>query len=600
MPTFPSFSPADYEGGVRGPTPASYSPPLVGQQIGSQLAGLPQQYAQGQQLQMATALRNAFPEGLPRSADGTIDSNAILNKVVGITGLGPESLGPLMTLSARQSVAAGDMPPTSGQPATPPPPATARSWLGLGNSPLASNDATGDVDTLRGIGTEVFRGREIGNLLPRYAAALKVADADAPLSPEQQQLARRLMSKSAAVLASQPSQSPVSSDEGVSQRPGSTYSSDYQANGREAANLVTPSSGTSGAPGPSSASGAGPGSAPLMSSGAPAPQGPRAGQPGTQPAEPAAGGGVRMQQPQRMAQAQPGADLVPPQLRHMSPPQAAAWLMARAQRHSEIGDVEGAKLLAQQGQTIQDSIKQSAELTPEQKLARQQGMQPLGYEQAKKQQDVDVTQYSKLYTGISAMGNSAAQSLPQLQAAESIINSPGFYSGMGQGGVLMWKRALAATGINPNAAQNMEGFNKVMSSFVLKQTDDLRAAAIEQGSAGGRIFAQQVDLMVKAAPSGENTAAGNRYLVEIYKRAADRAMTMADKAANYNGGHLDAAFESNMRRWMVDNPMFNKDEMADPRLVAPPVFNNLDEAKVAGIRSGDPVKLPSGKTKWMP
>ena len=104
----------------------------------------------------------------------------------------------------------------------------------------------------------------------------------------------------------------------------------------------------------------------------------------------------------------------------------------------------------------------------------------------------------------------------------------------------------------------------------------------------------------EGCPGCDNTAAGNRYLVEVYKRAADRAMTMADKAANYNNGHLDAAFESQMRRYMVDHPMFNKDEMADPRLVAPPVFNNLAEAKAAGIRSGDPVKSPSGKTKWMP
>ena len=451
------LSPDDFMGGIRGPTAPSYSAPLVGGQIGAQIAALPQAYAQGQQQQMATRLREAFPDGLPRAADGTIDSNAILNKVVSIGGLPESSLGPLMTLSARQSVAAGDVPPaapTAAAPAAPPPTPTARSWLGLGNSALASNDATGDVDSIRGLATEIFRGKDVSNLIPRFAAALKV-DPDASMTPDQIATAKRLMSKSASYLSQQPAQT----DE----------------NGQAAS--PPPVSGVSGAPGPS-ASGAGPSSAPLMS-GARAPQGPQMGQPGTQPAAPAAGGGTRM------AQAQPGADLVPPQLRHMAPAEAAAWLQNRAQRHFQIGDNEAGKNFAQQAQVIQDAIKQSAELTPEQKLARQQGMSPLGYEQAKKQQDVDVTQYSKLYTGISAMGNSAAQSLPQLQAAESIINSPGFYSGMGSGGVLMWKRALAAAGINPNAAQNMEAFNKVMSSFVLKQTDDLRAAAVEQGSAGG-------------------------------------------------------------------------------------------------------------------
>jgi hypothetical protein len=33
----------------------------------------------------------------------------------------------------------------------------------------------------------------------------------------------------------------------------------------------------------------------------------------------------------------------------------------------------------------------------------------------------------------------------------------------------------------------------------------------------------------------------------------------------------DANFEAQMRRWMVNNPMFTKDEVADPRLVAAPV-----------------------------
>src|ERR1700738_4193932 len=186
------FSPDDYMGGSRAPPPASFSAPLVGTQLGTQLANLPAQYEQGQQRNVAQALRTAFPDGLPRAADGTIDSNAILNKVVGISGWGPESLGPLMTLSARQSVAQGDVPPTSGQPATPPPTPTARSWLGLGNSPLASNDQSGDVDSIRGLATEIFRGKDVSNLIPRFAAALKV-DPDASMTPDQIATAKRLM-----------------------------------------------------------------------------------------------------------------------------------------------------------------------------------------------------------------------------------------------------------------------------------------------------------------------------------------------------------------------------------------------------------------------
>src|SRR4029077_15303275 len=108
-------------------------------------------------------------------------------------------------------------------------------------------------------------------------------------------------------------------------------------------------------------------------------------------------------------------------------------------------------------------------LTTEEKNARAAGYaSPLQYEQAKTQQTEDAKQYTKLYTGISGMGNSAAQSLPQIQAAQSIIDSPDFYSGPGAQAKLLWKQALAVSGLNPNAAVSMEAFNKTMSSFVIK------------------------------------------------------------------------------------------------------------------------------------
>jgi hypothetical protein len=113
----------------------------------------------------------------------------------------------------------------------------------------------------------------------------------------------------------------------------------------------------------------------------------------TQAAEPAAGGGLRLAQPQNrnlptagsFAQAQqPGAELVPPQLRHMSPPQAAAWLFNRAQQHAAIGDTEGAKLLAQQGMSIQNAIKETTSPTTEMKNAAAAG-QTLGQYQAEQE-----------------------------------------------------------------------------------------------------------------------------------------------------------------------------------------------------------------------
>ena len=71
------LSPDDFMGGIRGPTAPSYSAPLVGGQIGAQIAGLPAAYQQGRQFGLAEQLRSAFPDGLPQRPDGSIDAMAI-------------------------------------------------------------------------------------------------------------------------------------------------------------------------------------------------------------------------------------------------------------------------------------------------------------------------------------------------------------------------------------------------------------------------------------------------------------------------------------------------------------------------------------------
>jgi hypothetical protein len=50
--------------------------------------------------------------------------------------------------------------------------------------------------------------------------------------------------------------------------------------------------------------------------------------------------------------------------------------------------------------------------------------------------------------------------------------------------------------------------------------------------------------MQKASPHPDYTPAGNKYLIEVYKRGIDRAMFIADAANRYNNGHLDARFEA--------------------------------------------------------
>lgn len=227
---------------------------------------------------------------------------------------------------------------------------------------------------------------------------------------------------------------------------------------------------------------------------------------------------------------------------------------------------------------------------------------PMEQARATKQMEADVPVYTKLNQGIQALANTAVEGMPMIQIAKSTINTPGFYSGIGSGANLAVKQVGAALGLAPEAALSQEAFQKAMAAFMLNQTNTLKAQATEMGGTSSRIFSQQVDSMTKASPSPANTIPGNRYLVEVYDRAVKRAVELADMANTYVGAHgaLDPQFETEMRRWQIEHPMFTPAEVKDPRIVAAPTAGSAAEVKALGLVSGDPFKdAHSGEIVWV-
>jgi hypothetical protein len=175
---------------------------------------------------------------------------------------------------------------------------------------------------------------------------------------------------------------------------------------------------------------------------------------------------------------------------------------------------------------------------------------------------------------------------------------PNFNSGTGADQLLGWKRFLASPigqffGADPNAAVPQEAFRKIASGNVL---NGLKLAT--QGM--GQIRKSEIDLATKAAMSPDNSIAANRLLVEINDRLYARAEAIADLARSYKGGHLDPGFDAQARAWDRQHPLFTEHEQHDPRLIAPPVFENVDQARRARVRSGTPVQLPDGQIMMMP
>jgi len=218
----------------------------------------------------------------------------------------------------------------------------------------------------------------------------------------------------------------------------------------------------------------------------------------------------------------------------------------------------------------------------------------------------DTTRYGKQLSSIQGSAQAANRMLQHIQFAEGIYKDPNFYSGAGEGLNLMYKRVVNA--LNPGNTDSLpqEAFRKTMAASVLNQVEQLKDDTAAVGG-GGRIFQAQIELMEKAANNPDNSIPANRLLTEISKRGALESKRIAQMANSYKGGHLDAGFAQMVDDYYTKHPMFTDAEMKDIRLIAPPVAPTLHSheeivswSRKAGLKPGDPVKLPNGRIVTAP
>ena len=222
----------------------------------------------------------------------------------------------------------------------------------------------------------------------------------------------------------------------------------------------------------------------------------------------------------------------------------------------------------------------------------------------------EVVQSQKTYNGLQAQATQYQKSMkPYLDLSRSILNSPDMYSGAGGNISLDYNKMAALLG-NQRAAVLQEALQKVTATSVLGQINQQRDELQEAGGTSSRIFSQQVGLVEKAAPSLANTVYGNRFLVNVTSRMGDFSTQVAQQARDYiaANGHLNPGFDQQVSNYIKANPIFTKQELADPRVLgapdAPPTLQNPNQifawASKMGIQSGEPFKTPDGRIKYMP
>lgn len=574
------------------PQGASYGAPLVN--FGA-LKDYPEDYFQGQQRARTTALQNAFPNGLPKDANGNPDVNQIsatLSKLGGADyakGLVPFLMRAKIGQAGSDAINGGDgqtpqpTPPAApsasssvpgasgpanirgGQSATPPPGQPKLSSMGTDNN---------GQDTLRSVATESFGGRDVSSLIPRYATYMKV-DPDAPLTPAQVQQARTLMSPTAQ--ATQPNQT-----------------SDQTGGGAP----VNPVGGTSDSGAPVASNGPD-GSTPQGQNGAPA-----------APAAPSTSmTGVRVPGVPQGTDPNAFADALDKRATAMHA--QAARTAAFEGGAPEAQSIENqAKAFEDRAGKIRDFLSSSQQPTDAMKNAAS------GATAYNSVADANIKSSTTKLAGVTGAANQYEGDLrPKVQLAQAVLNDPRTYTGTGGDLRLMLNRAVSTVGPG-QAAQLQEVLTKVTASSILSQINGLKDMMMEAGgasSSAGRIFQQQVELMNKASPQLTTTLQGNRALVEMERRTGEQAMAVRDMALQYLGPPdangvptkhkiLDAGFDQQVASYLKSHPLFNKEELSNPALLGVPTAPSgiTDTAKRAAwgngmdLKPGDQFRTPKG------
>jgi len=156
---------------------------------------------------------------------------------------------------------------------------------------------------------------------------------------------------------------------------------------------------------------------------------------------------------------------------------------------------------------------------------------------------------AKRYIGLQDEALGAQRALNSFAAMDQLLSDPNLYSGAGGEQVLGLKRLGAAMGLNPEGIQSAETFNALSKQAALD---------IMGGSLGTGFSNADRDFVIDQVANLGNTPAGNRQIVAIQRKLAQRKIEIAQRAQEYvdRNGQLDNGFDRELRQWAEANPLF--------------------------------------------
>jgi hypothetical protein len=178
-----------------------------------------------------------------------------------------------------------------------------------------------------------------------------------------------------------------------------------------------------------------------------------------------------------------------------------------------------------------------------------------------KQQDLDIKRQdlewktggearNKQYLDFQSEGLKGRTSMGVYDKLDSLVQQPGFYSGWGAKKVELAKKMAVAFGIDPKAVKDIESF-RALTNDAIRQ---------EIGSLGTGVSNGDVQFMVAANANLDYSPEGNRQLIGIKRRMAERKVQIAQFARDWKKQtgrkYLDEEFDAELQAWAEANPMF--------------------------------------------
>lgn len=182
--------------------------------------------------------------------------------------------------------------------------------------------------------------------------------------------------------------------------------------------------------------------------------------------------------------------------------------------------------------------------------------------------------------------------LDYLHDASERIDREGFYSGPYQEFVKRFKEGQWLLGGDRAAVTPMEMVRKEFANNEMAIIKDL-------GNSGlGRILMREVEAAQRTVAGMGLTPETNRAMLEIAIRLRQRTMDFQDHMLDSKSGVVDNEFRKWANKYVDDHPLITRDEMRNPKALAPPHVENYQDFDRLQVRPGEPFRSRDSDGNW--